>query len=272
MSGESDADNKEGQYGMSEIGRDDMERLWREEESSAHMKGWDFSHIGARYREEDDLPWDYGMIVRGLLKPDDHLLDVDTGGGEFLLSLGHPYHLTAATEAYPPNVELCRATFEPLGIAFAAVDGADPMPFADGEFDMVINRHGDFNARELHRVLKPGGVFVTEQVGAHNDRELVELLLPGTPEQYPDLTLANTVAEFEAAGFAIDRAEEAFRPIEFYDVGALVWFAHIIEWEFPGFSVDRCLPQLHEAQRILDRDGAIRGTIHRFLIVARNGA
>ena len=34
------------------------------------------------------------------------LLDMDTGGGEFLLSLGHPFERTAATEGYPPNVEL----------------------------------------------------------------------------------------------------------------------------------------------------------------------
>lgn len=36
------------------------------------------------------------------------LLDIDTGGGEFLLSLGNPYDMTSATEAYPPNVRLCK--------------------------------------------------------------------------------------------------------------------------------------------------------------------
>jgi DNA mismatch repair protein MutS2 len=35
-------------------------------------------------------------------------------------------------------------------------------------------------------------------------------------------------------------------------VGALVWFARIIEWEFPGFSVESCLERLYEAQRILE--------------------
>ena len=53
---------------------------------------------------------------------------------------------------------------------------------------MVINRHGDFNPDEIYRVLKPGGLFITQQVGAENDRELVELLCGQTdlpfPEQY----------------------------------------------------------------------------------------
>lgn len=63
-------------------------------------------------------------------------------------------------------------------------------------------------------------------------------------------------------------AQECFRPIRFFDVGALVWFARIIEWEFPGFSVDANLDRLLNAQRILERDGCIKGRIHRFLLMA----
>jgi hypothetical protein len=53
------------------------------------------------------------------------------------------------------------------------------------------------------------------------------------------------------------------------DVGALVWFARIIEWEFPGFSVESCLEQLYGAQEILDKNGVIEGSIHRFYVAAR---
>ena len=81
--------------------------LWKNEESVAHINGWDFSHIHGRYEEEDDLPWDYEQIIRSFLSSDMKLLDYDTGGGEFLLSLGHPFANTAATEGYPPNVRLC---------------------------------------------------------------------------------------------------------------------------------------------------------------------
>ena len=151
--------------------------IWKKEESVAHIHGWDFSHIEGRYTEETDLPWNYQHIILDYLNPEMKLLDIDTGGGEFLLSLRHPYVKTSATEAYPPNIQLCRETLLPLGIDFRAGDGKDMLPFGDYEFDIVINRHGDFNAKEIHRVLKCGGIFITEQVGAENDRELVELLL-----------------------------------------------------------------------------------------------
>ena len=244
--------------------------LWREEEKIAHIRGWDFSHVDDRYTECEHLPWDYRDVISTYLKPDMKLLDIDTGGGEFLLSLKHPFANTGATEAYPPNVELCRETLLPLGIVFKAADGKGNLPFEDCAFDMVIDRHGDFNAKEIHRVLKQGGVFVTQQVGAENDRELVELLLPEQkevpfPEQYAQLA----AKQFQNAGFAILDQQESFQPIRFFDVGALVWFARIIEWEFPGFSVERCLPNLIRAQEILESQGYIEGSTHRFLLVAQ---
>lgn len=251
---------------------DELRRAWLAEEDRAHMRGWDFSHIEGRYSQQDDFPWDYREIVLSELKDEDRLLDTDTGGGEFLLSLGHPASRTAATEGWPPNAALCREKLLPLGIDFRAANDCAALPFGDGEFDVVINRHGDFDPAELRRVLKPGGRFITQQVGDENDRELVQLLLPGAPKPFPGMNLATQRARFEAAGFEILRAGECFRPIRFYDIGALVWFARIIEWEFPGFSVDACFDRLLEAQRVLERDGAVSGMIHRYLIAARKPA
>ena len=137
--------------------QDDIYLRWLAEEQTAHIKGWDFSHIADRYTEEDDLPWDYRARVLHYLKPDARLLDIDTGGGEFLLSLNHPCRLLAATEAYPPNVLLCQEKLPPLGVTFRRAEGSGVLPFENDSFDMVINRHGDFNPGEIFRVLKPGG-------------------------------------------------------------------------------------------------------------------
>lgn len=249
---------------------DQLVKQWKAEEAQAHIHGWDFSHIDGRC-EEGDLPWDYRGIVLAHLKAEHRLLDIDTGGGEFLLSLGHPAERTAATEGYPPNVALCRETLAPLGIDFREMDEPAPMPFESGVFDRVIDRHGEYDVPELWRVLKPGGLFITQQVGDDNDWELTQLLLPDTPKPLPGLNLADQSAAFEQQGFTILQSGECFRPIRFYDVGALVWFARIIVWEFPGFSVDACLDQLLLAQRILERDGAIEGRTHRYLIVAQKG-
>lgn len=246
-----------------------LKNIWKQEEEAAHIHGWDFSHIHGRYEEENDLPWDYEEIVRQYLYSDLDILDYDTGGGEFLLSLDHPYSRTAATEGYPPNVKLCSEKLLPLGIHFRECHDPSKVPFEDESFDLVINRHGDFEAGELFRILRQNGLFITEQVGGDNDRDLVEMVLPETEKPFPHLNLTEQRKHFEDAGFEIVRAEEAYRPIKFYDVGAFVWFAHIIEWEFSDFSVDKCFEQLLKMQKMIDKDGRIEGTIHRYLIVAK---
>ena len=248
---------------------EELKAVWKAEEDIAHIHGWDFSHIDDRYAEEEGLPWDYPAIVRDMLTDEMKLLDYDTGGGEFLLSLGHPYENTAATEGYPPNVQLCKEKLLPLGIDLRECSDASHIPFDDGSLDIMINRHGDFDPKEIKRVLKPGGVFITQQVGSDNDRELVEMVLPGIEKPFSHNNLTEQRKAFEDEGFEILQADEAFRPIVFYDMGAFVWFARIIEWEFPGFSVDRCFGRLLQMQETMERDGKVEGTIHRFLIVAR---
>ena len=247
----------------------DLIREWKNEESLAYIHGWDFSHIAGRYSEEGDLHWDYRKEILRHLKPEMKILDIDTGGGEFLLSLEHPYENTAASEGYSPNVDLCRRELEPLGVDFREWNGRGLLPFADGSFDIVINRHGDLDAAQIIRVLKPGGLFITQQVGAENDRELVELLCGETELPFPEQYLTVQERNFQEVGFEILKSAECFRPIRFYDVGALVWFARIIQWEFPNFSVDTCMNGLLNAQKQLEQNGCIEGRIHRFLLIAQ---
>ena len=249
-----------------------LKEEWLKEESIAHIKGWDFSHINERYEEQECMPWDYEKTIRKYLRDDMKILDYDTGGGEFLLTLNHPYHNTCATEGFPPNVKLCMETLAPLGIDIRECNDAKNIPFENESFDMIINRHGDFDSKEIKRLLKPGGLFITQQVGSENDRDLVEMVLPDLEKPFPDLNLPIQKQKFIDDGMKIIDSDEYFGPITFYDIGAFVWFAHIIEWEFDGFSVDKCFDKLVKMQEVLERDGKVSGTIHRYFLVAQKEA
>ena len=143
------------------------------------------------------------------------------------------------------------------------------LPFEDESFDLIINRHGSFDAGELLRILKKGGFFLTQQVGALNDRELVEFLLPEAPIPFPENDLAQQSELLRNTGFTMIEQDEAFRPISFSDTGALIWFAKIIEWEFTGFSVERCFSQLLEIEKKIRDNGNVSGRIHRFYLIAQ---
>ena len=246
---------------------EELRAYWKSEEEMAVMNGWDFSHIEERY-SMGELPWDMAEMIHRYMKDTDRLLDIDTGGGEFLLSLGHSPSLTSASEGWKPNVELCQEKLGGMGIDFHEMTDYSAMPFADEQFDIVTDRHGSYDADEIFRVLKHGGVFITQQVGEQNDRELVDMLLPDAKMQYSGNNLAVQSELFRNAGFEIVEQNEVFRPVKFFDTGALVWFAKIIEWEFIDFSVSKCFDRLLEAERIIHEKGSVDGRIHRFCFVA----
>lgn len=247
----------------------ELKRKWEKEEKTASITGWDFSYIEGKYSEDTDFPRDYKTEIEKRLKSDTKLLDIDTGGGEFLLSLSHPFDMTAATEGYPPNVKLCKERLLPLGIDFRELTDYKNTGFADDSFDMVINRHGDYDEAELYRIIKPGGCFITQQVGEENDRDMVKFLLPDTPVPFPGHNLKNCSEKLIKAGFDVTESYECFRPIKFFDVSALVWFCKIIEWEFPGFSVEKCFDKLLSVHKMIKEKGSFDGTVHRFFIAAK---
>jgi len=246
---------------------DELKKYWKSEENTAYINGWNFSHIDGRFKEHE-ISWNYNDIVRNYLDSDKKLLDIDTGGGEVLLSFNHPNNNTSATEGYPPNVRLCRQILTPLGIDFHEMTDYSNMPFKNQTFDIVTNRHGAYNAKEISRVLKDDGIFITQQVGGQNDRELVQLLCPYANSKFDNWNLNNALKDLSENSFNIICAKEEFRPIDFFDTGALVWFAKVISWEFIDFSVENNFEQLLKVHRIIKESGKISGNIHRFLIIA----
>lgn len=255
----------------SEDGRKEQAKLkayWEAEEAES-FQGWDFSRLSGRMVEQE-LPWDYRETVLEYMKDGITLLDMGTGGGEFLLSLSPPQGSTYATESYLPNIELCQKKLPAYGIEIRPVENDEELPFESGMFDLVINRHESFSIPEVWRLLKPGGIFLTQQVGGHNNRELSRFLL-GADAAHTDFEfdLHHTVRRLEQQGFLTLQQAEYFPELTFRDIGALVQFAKIIEWEFPGFTVERCYPQLVQLQHQLQKDGRITSREHRFIILAR---
>ena len=245
-----------------------LKEIWQFEEGYS-FKGWDFSHINGRMKEES-VPWDYEKIVQSYMNEEKTLLDMGTGGGEFLLSLNPIAGKTYATESYLPNIELCKTVLEPLGIDLRPVYDDSHLPFEDNYFDMIINRHESFCLSEVHRILKPGGVFITQQVGEMNNRELSKFLLGAYLESTDeDLNLDKVLVQAKDTGMKIIDQGEYFPKTYFYDIGALVFYAKIIEWEFPGFSVEKCFDRLIELQLELEKNGYIETLEHRYFLVAK---
>lgn len=243
-----------------------MKYLLKEEQRS--FQGWDFTYLDGRW-ESELLSWDYTYIINKYKRPADILLDMGTGGGEFILDLKHPYPLISVTEGYQPNLLLCQKRLEPLGITVKYVGEDDSLDYPDGQFDIVINRHESFDAREVYRVLKHGGYFITQQVGGQNDRDLVKKLLGDIPLPFPRHDLQHTVKLLQDYGFLILEQMEEMPLMKLFDLGAAVYFAKQIVWEFPGFSARSYFDQIKALEKEIIGKGYISTKEHRFLIAAR---
>lgn len=248
----------------------DLKKYLLSEEQQS-FKGWDFSYLNGRW-ENERISWDYTRILNQYRKNTDMLLDMGTGGGEFILNLGHPHHLISVTEGWQPNLLLCKERLEPLGITVKYVDVDDKLDYPEEEFDLVLNRHESFDAAEVYRVLRPGGYFITQQVGSQNDRDLVEKLLGSIPLPFPKHDLGHNTELLQKAGFTVLEQMEEMSQMKLYDLGAVVYFARQCVWEFPGFSVEKCFEQLKRLGEEITQKGYLANREHRFLIAARKQA
>jgi hypothetical protein len=139
------------------------------------------------------------------------------------------------------------------------------MPFEDNAFALILCRHEAYDAAEVERILKPGGVFITQQVDGRDDDELLSVF--GLTSNYLHVNLENCRGELERAGLRIDRAGDWQGKATFSDIGALVYFLRAAPWSAPpDFSVERyaeALLKLHRERQPLTF------TIRRFFIQAR---
>jgi len=234
------------------------------------FSGWDFSHLSGRWHEEHP-PWSYEDLAREALRGARSAVDLGTGGGERLSRLADAFPARMfATEAYEPNVPLARKRLGPLGVTVLPYRAEDlvggPLPFDDASLDVVLDRHESYDAREVARVLAPGGRFLTQQVDGESLADLLGLFRAMPP--VPEAKLDHFVGDATRAGLTIERAEQWWGNSTFSDIGALVYYLKAIPWSVPGFSVATHEPVLRDLQTQLEPEGSLRFRTGRFLIAA----
>ncbi|WP_208560378.1 class I SAM-dependent methyltransferase [Marinilactibacillus kalidii] len=248
---------------------DKLKENWlKSEEKQKQFIGWDFSYLKNKYAM-DPLPWDYRQLVLKELKPDMRLLDMGTGGGELLRSFHHPYGLTSVTEGWKKNYVLLLERLAPLGVNVQFVAEDDQLLFPDHSFDIVLNSHESFSIDEVKHVLKPGGFFITQQVGDMNGLLLASKLIPGLKKVRFDLHLSSIVPALEAKGFSIHYQNEAYPKQLFLDMDGLIYYVHTIPWEFTNFNVHTHFDQLLFLHEELARNQFILNLEHRFVVVSQ---
>jgi SAM-dependent methyltransferase len=232
------------------------------------ISGWNTSPMRGRW-DPREPPWSFSQLVRERLPRIGAMLDLGTGGGELLSSWVPLPRLTYATEGYGPNLAVARNRLEPLGVRVLPIGPENRIDLPSGSVDLVTCRHEEYDPGEVYRVLRAGGSFITQQVGARNYLEINERLGLKPAPATNDVTCARDLAsEVASGGLLVVDQREAVYSDEFRDVGALTWYLRLAPWQAVGFSPDRNREGLRQIHDDILRLGSFRVTSHRILLVA----
>jgi len=152
------------------------------------------------------------------------VLDVACGTGRTLhqLARAHPTMRLYGIDLSPAYVRTARERLRDVGEIALVADNAEAMPWADGAFDAATStylfhelpRNARRNvARELHRVVRAGGVVVVEDSAQLVDAGVLADVLRAFPRDfhepfYADYLEDDLAALLASAGFVVEAVEE----------------------------------------------------------------
>ncbi|MDO5063936.1 MAG: GNAT family N-acetyltransferase [Actinomyces bowdenii] len=262
---------------------------WDRAHRAARMVGWDFSALSGRMTMGSP-PWDFeaeclealralaARALEGRQGRRPRVLDMGTGGGErlagLLAQLGDHQRRALevlATEGWQDNLPVARERLQVLEPAVEVLahdaEGPDPLPVPKASIDLVMNRHEALIPADAARVLRPGGLLITQQVDGTEVPEVHRWF--GTEPLFPQVRPGIVAERSRQAGLVVEDCEAWEGPLELADVEALVEYWGYVPWDVPeDFTVPGYATTLARIHRE-SGGGPVRLTARRFRLRAR---
>jgi ubiquinone/menaquinone biosynthesis C-methylase UbiE len=147
------------------------------------------------------------LLAWGVARHAGHVLDVATGGGHTALAFASIVRRVVAYDLTEPMLSAARAHVRARGagnVEFVAGDAA-ALPFRDESFDVVTCRTAAHHfsdvaaaVRQIHRVLRPGGSLLLQDILGHDDAEASAFLLEVEKRRDPSHVRSYRAAEWKA--------------------------------------------------------------------------
>lgn len=246
--------------------RDDAIKLLRPfVEKARDFSGWSFHDLDVRDLDPTE-PWDYVAVAREFAASAGGVIDFGTGGGEMYSKIvaGIDAHFVASEE-WDVNAAVAQRRLQPLAVD--VVRGQSERPaFRDATFGLALSRHEAIEPKEVARILRPGGVFVTQQVAKEHWQEIREFFPRKTvwPDHFVEYR-----RDLEAAGCDIVRTGYHTWRRAYATIGEIAFMLMVAVWEIPGFDP---VAEIDSLLALADRRGDERGIVLTnalYLIVAR---
>ena len=146
--------------------------------AASPRRGWDFSRMNEL---RQPVPWEYADVVARYLDPADLVLDIGTGGGERFCELASFFGHGLGIDIDPQMIGHAERASATPNVEFRVC--SEQLEAVTSAFDVIACRHAPFDLRVVADHMRPGGYFITQQVGERNMASVKEAL--GQPATAP---------------------------------------------------------------------------------------
>ena len=162
----------------------------------------------SRFKKDTDAKW--GDIYENLskkLKGNELILDIGTAEGNKFLRLGKKIKLGIGIDKEPSMIKLANNNIKKNSKFKFFVMDANNLEFSDNMFDIVTAKHSPVDFKEVFRVLKSGGIFITQQVHELDKENLKQAFRRGQGfgVNKKNYLIKRYLIEAKKAGFKIKR-------------------------------------------------------------------
>ena len=148
--------------------------------------GWNFAKMN--YSVDHLSEYDYYKEVVNHITPTTKMLDIGCGSAEKTTRFYSIANKIYLTDFEPEMLKKAKKNVEKYyeglpntkkKFIFGILDCNGPFNFPDNSFDLVVSRHCGANMKEVFRVLKKGGAFISEDYSSYDCQEIKELFNRG---------------------------------------------------------------------------------------------
>jgi hypothetical protein len=203
----------------------DPARLSAALREAERIRGWDWSRTNTRM---GDFGWVYTDVLREHVRDTDRVVDVGTGGGEVFSAVARPHDV-----ALDVSLEMLAVARERLPCPLVG-GNHHALPFGRASFDVVADRHVGVHPLHVLAVLRPGGVYVTQQPGSHICQSIFDAFGWGSNGEFwrrdyaaaglPFLDVDDQANVYTDLGCEVLRRQTADVDYEFLDEGSLAFW------------------------------------------------
>lgn len=223
--------------------------------------GWDFSRMRTL---RAPVPWDYAEVVSRYLRSSDEVLDVGTGDGRQFASLATRFRHGLGIDIDPEMITLAEREHAAPGLEFRVCSAG--LEGVTASFPVIINRHAVLDLDAVAAHLKPGGYFITQQVGERNMACVRQVL--GHPAAVPEIS----AEALSSVGLRVVAFGEYDVEYVVLDVESLVFWLNALDLGHADLAGSAALASAATFNKILagnvDRRGFVTNE-HRYLAIGQ---